>query len=241
MTASPVTRQRVISRDTCILGFTGTNYVKSMVFDATSLTPDSNGFYYVPAFSFVTPAVATDPTKIKVYQGLGTNVNAVQTVTITGTPTGGTFTLTYNGQTTAAIPYNASAAQVASALVALSNIASAANVATGGGALPGTPVTVTFQGLLGNQPQPVMTAVGSLTGGSSPAVSVATTTTGQTAEHIVGVFDNLEYDFFGNAVADDEAVPIYDQYTAFDTTKLNNWLQYGATARTALPTCTFQP
>ena len=45
----------------------------------------------------------------------------------------------------------------------------------------------------------------------------------------------------GNAVNDDEPVPIYDQYTAFDTTKLNNWLSYGVAAKTALPTCTFQP
>jgi hypothetical protein len=241
MPASQITRQRVVGRDTCIVGFTGTQYVKSMVFDATTLSPDSNGFYYVPAFSFVTPSVANDPTKIKVYQGLGTNVNAVQTVTITGAPTGGTFTLTYSGQTTAAIPYNATAAQVQAALVALSNIASAANVLGGGGALPATPVTVTFQSLLGNLPQAVMTAAGSFTGGTTPAVSVATTTAGQTAEHIVGVFDNLEYDFFGNAVNDDEPVPIYDQFTAFDTAKLKNWLAYGATARAALPNCTFQP
>lgn len=240
MPASPVTRQRVIDNSTCILGFTGTQLVLSCVFDATSLSPDSNGFYYVPKFSFVTPAVATDPTKIKVYQGLGTNVNAVQTVTITGAPTGGTFTLTYAGQTTAAIAYNASAATVQSALTALSNIA-AGNAVAAGGALPGTAVTVTFQGLLGNQVQPVMTATSSLTGGSSPAVTVATTTTGQTAEHIIGVFDNLGYDFFGNAVADDEPVPIYADFTSFDTTKLSNWLAYGATARTALPNCTFHP
>ena len=36
---------------------------------------------------------------------------------------GGTFTLTYNGQTTAAIAYNATAAQVQSALEALNNVA----------------------------------------------------------------------------------------------------------------------
>ena len=36
----------------------------------------------------------------------------VQTVTITGGPTGGTFTLTWGGQTTAAIAYNATAATV---------------------------------------------------------------------------------------------------------------------------------
>src|SRR5262249_41925037 len=48
----------------------------------------------------------------------------VQTVTLTGNPTGGTFTLTFSGQTTAAIAYNASAATVQSALQALSSIGS---------------------------------------------------------------------------------------------------------------------
>lgn len=240
MPGSPVTRQRVISRDTCILGFTGNMEVLSYVFDATTLVADSNGFYYIPDFSFVTPSVASDPTKIKVYQGLGTNVNAVQTITETGTPTGGTFTLTFNGQTTAAIAYNATAAVIASALELLGNIGTV-NITTGGGALP-TAVTVTFSGILGNQPVPVMTAnYAALTGGSTPAIAVATTTTGQTAEHIIGVFDHHGADFFGNAVADDEAVAIYNQFTAFDTTKLVNWMSYGAIARTALPTCTFQP
>src|SRR3954465_8763162 len=50
--------------------------------------------------------------------------NEVQTITVTGTPTGGTFTLTYSTQTTAAIAYNATAAAVQTALEALSNIAS---------------------------------------------------------------------------------------------------------------------
>ena len=45
-----------------------------------------------------------------------------QVVTLTGAPAGGNFTLTYNGKTTAPIPYNATAAQVDAALEALSTI-----------------------------------------------------------------------------------------------------------------------
>lgn len=107
-----------------------------------------------------------------------TGTSEVQTVTITGTPTGGTFTLTYAGQTTAPIAYNANAAAVQAALEALSNIG-AGNVVGAGGALPGTPVTITFAGALANQVIATMTADGSaLTGGTSPAVSVAKTTPG---------------------------------------------------------------
>jgi hypothetical protein len=104
--------------------------------------------------------------------------NEQQTITITGTPTGGTFTLTYNGQTTGNIAYNASAANVVTALEALSNIG-AGDVTATGGALPGTPVVVTFANALAGANQPLMTAnAAGLTGGTSPAVTVAETTPG---------------------------------------------------------------
>ncbi|MFY1588986.1 hypothetical protein ACN267_31350 [Micromonospora sp. WMMD734] len=108
----------------------------------------------------------------------GGSSEEVQTLTVTGTPTGGTYTLTYSGQTTAAIPYNATAAQVRTALEALSNIG-AGNVTTAGGAHPGTPITVTFTGTLANTNVAQMTAnSGGLTGGSSPTVTPTTTTAG---------------------------------------------------------------
>lgn len=136
-----------------------------------------------------------DSGKIGPYQAAGTA--EVQTVTITGAPTGGTFTLTFNGQTTAAIPYNATAAQVQSALEALSTIVPG-DILCAGGPLPATAVTVTFFGnLIGDQPQ--MTATGSFTGGTSPAVAVTTTTAGvagaadgrQTAANVVGINDTF--------------------------------------------------
>ena len=48
-----------------------------------------------------------------------TGTAGVQTVTVNGTPTGGTFTLTWNGYTTTAIAYNAAASAVQTALQAL--------------------------------------------------------------------------------------------------------------------------
>lgn len=100
----------------------------------------------------------------------------VQTATITGGPTGGTFTLTFSGQTTAAIAYNAAAAAVQSALAALSTIG-AGNVTVTGSA--GGPYTVDFVGTLANTDVAAMTASGaSLTGGTSPGVTIATTTAG---------------------------------------------------------------
>lgn len=102
----------------------------------------------------------------------------VQTVTISGTPTGGTFTLTYRGQTTAAIAYNAIASAVDTALEALTTIG-AGNVAVTGGPGPGTPYIVTFGGALTNTNIRPLTANSSgLTGGTDPDVSVAETTAG---------------------------------------------------------------
>lgn len=102
----------------------------------------------------------------------------VQTVAITGAPTGGTFTLTFSGQTTAAIPYNATATQVRTALEALSNV-NPGDVAVSGGTLPGTNVVVTFGGQYLGEDVAQMTASGTgLTGGTTPAVTVTTTTAG---------------------------------------------------------------
>jgi hypothetical protein len=104
------------------------------------------------------------------------DVSEVQTVTITGDPTGGTFTLTYAGQTTAGIAFNANAAAVQAALEALSNLAPG-DVTVGGGPGPATPYTVTFRAALGNVVQMTASAAG-LTGGTAPAVGVVTTTPG---------------------------------------------------------------
>lgn len=126
-----------------------------------------------------TGAVSVGETTAAAPTGTGSalGTNEVQTVTITGTPTGGTFTLTFKAQTTAAIAYNATAAAVQSALEALSTIG-AGNVTAAGGPLPGTAVNVTFVGNLGNTNVTQMTATSSLTGGTSPAVTVTTTTEG---------------------------------------------------------------
>lgn len=72
-------------------------------------------------------------------------VNEVKTVTIGNKPSGGTFTLSLDGQTTSGIAFNATAATVDSALEALSTIG-AGNVSVTGGPGPDTPYTVTFVG-----------------------------------------------------------------------------------------------
>lgn len=100
-----------------------------------------------------------------------------QSVTITGVPTGGTFTLTVEGSTTSAIAYNATAATVRAALEALPGLAPGDVTVTGSA---GGPYTVTFT--RGGGDVAAMTASGaSLTGGTSPGVTIATPTPGTSA------------------------------------------------------------
>lgn len=137
--------------------------------------------------------------------GLGTvaavtGTDEIQRITITGTPTGGSFTLTYTDPnsvvaTTAAIAYNATAAQVQAALEALTNIGTG-NVLAAGGPLPGSVVNITFQNNLSSTNVTAMTTTDSFTGGSSPASAITTPTSGVrgyiTSTQILGFSDEWE-------------------------------------------------
>jgi hypothetical protein len=116
----------------------------------------------------------------------GTSTNEVQTVTITGTPTGGSFILDFNGAPTGDIAYNAAASAVQTALQGLSTVG-AGNVTVSGSA--GGPYTVTFAGSLAAAQVPQMVAASNLTGGTSPAVNIATTTQG-TAGSLITITDD---------------------------------------------------
>lgn len=106
---------------------------------------------------------------------LSGGTNEVQSLAVTSA-SGGTFTLTYAGQTTAAIAYNAAAAAVQSALEALSNI-EVGDVVCAGGALGSAPVTITFEGNLAGLNVAQITTTSSLTGGGA-AATVTTSTPG---------------------------------------------------------------
>jgi hypothetical protein len=123
-----------------------------------SLTTVSSGGAGVPSHYVLNLGIPNGAT--------GASVTTVQTVSLMGSPTGGTFTLTYNGSTTSAIAYNASAATVQTAITALSSVGSGNAAVSGSG-----PWTVTFLNTSGVG-VPLMTATSSLTGGTSPYVSV---------------------------------------------------------------------
>lgn len=97
------------------------------------------------------------------YESAGVSQTADEwDVTISGTPTGGTYTLSVNGFATAGIAYNANAAAVAAAVNALSGVTGVSGVTASGTVKLVFPVAV------------VLSADGSnLTGGTDPDVTVA--------------------------------------------------------------------
>jgi hypothetical protein len=131
--------------------------------------------------------LAVDQTTInpgQAYLLLGTvmcriTTGAIIVVTETGVPTAGTFTATVTAggttTTTSALAQAATAAAVQAALVALTNVGAGGATVTGSN---GGPYTVTFATTLGL----VTMALGtnSLTGGTSPSVTLVNTTSGDT-------------------------------------------------------------
>ncbi len=113
---------------------------------------------------------------------MSVSANEVQTLTVTGSPTGGTVTATVvqpiTGQTlTLDLPYNATNANAQAAARAVLG----ANVTVTGGPLPGTPITFTFHNDFGSIPVNPMTVASALTGGTNPAAAITRTTVGSTA------------------------------------------------------------
>ncbi len=102
-------------------------------------------------------------------------VNDVQTITLNGGPTGGTFTVTFNGQSTAAQTYNVTTAALQTALQGLSSIGSGNVLVTG---TAGASYVLTFSGTLAGAPMPNVTVTSALSGGTNPTATVTHTTLG---------------------------------------------------------------
>ena len=105
-------------------------------------------------------------------------------ITSTTPPTAGTFTLTYGAQTTGTIVYNATAAQVQTALEALSSIGTG-NVLVTGGPGPNGTFRIEFRGTLANTNTTAITAtLTGLTGGSGHTFSATVVQEGGTVTDV---------------------------------------------------------
>ena len=111
----------------------------------------------------------------------------VQTLTLGGTPTGGTFRLSFKGSNTAAIAWSVTnatlIANISAALQALDTVG-AGGITVAAGTLTagiGT-VTLTYGGNLGVLSVPNVTVYNNSLTGTAPTVAVAETTPGVTAD-----------------------------------------------------------
>jgi hypothetical protein len=107
----------------------------------------------------------------------GGRSNEVQQFDLGGA-SAGTFTVTFDGETTGAINWDATAADVQAALEGLSNI-DPGDVEATGGPLPGTAVVLTFGGQHAGENVPEITIDGA--GLTGAAVTITTTTEGGSA------------------------------------------------------------
>ena len=131
--------------------------------------------------------VVSDKLDTALLVGHGAATSEVQTVTVNGSPTGGTFTLSFRGATTAGLAYNAAASAVQTALQGLATIGASNATVTGSN---GGPYTVTFAAALANTAVDEIVADGSsLTGGTDPSVTVVTTTEGEASNGITGLIN----------------------------------------------------
>lgn len=104
---------------------------------------------------------------------LTTKTDEEETITKSGTVTAGNFTITYSAQTTSAIDFDATAAEIQTALEALSNLAPG-DVVVSGGPISVAPVTIIFQGTLkGTDVTTITVDSTGLTGGGTYVVATA--------------------------------------------------------------------
>ncbi len=207
------------------------------------------GFYYDPADRPVAtvdigtspgtvyswPSSAPASTDTVLVSTTAYAADAVQTVRLTGSPTGGTFTLTFGGQTTSGIAYNASAATVQTAVQALASVGSGNALVT---AAPGGGWQVRFAGTLAGKYAAKLTVGGAgLTGGTSPAVAVAVVSAGgdagraQTATDPLGRVTRTYYDALGRVT---RTVENFTDGAVTDATDKTTDTAYNAAGRAGL-------
>ncbi len=120
---------------------------------------------------------------------IGAGTDEVQTITFSGVPTSGQFTLIFDGEETASIAWNDNAAAIQLALnnlIALSGVTVAGSYAAG--------FVVTFAGADGLQPQVDLTEAPGNTLDDGGAVSITIT------ETILGLLPNIDVPYEGESV-----------------------------------------
>lgn len=159
-----------------------------------------------------------------------TAANDVQTLTFGGTPTGGTFRLSFNGVETGNITFDTTAggaplaANIRAALEALPQVG-VGNVTVSSSL---TVPAVTFTGDLGSRWQPALVnTVNAMTSGTTATLSIAHTTPGRATGGLYRAYDDSQSDGTniakGVLVYPTTVTPDGRHYTGTDPTGLATW------------------
>lgn len=221
----PLAAQDVYMLQTDATGLTGgTTPTVTVAQSVQGVTSDPRFLVGSPAKpGTIVAKTGTTPNKVREYTGLG-GVAEIQTLTVTGVPTGGTLKLFYKGEA-AIIAFNSTSAQAQAVLDGLAELTVDGGVVVGGGALPGTPLTITFKELGARQTFVVDNA--GLTGGTTPAGAITKSTPGIDPEFIFGIVDGVE-EFIGNTPTADRDIAVYVTDLVINTNKLKNYTTYKA-------------
>lgn len=127
--------------------------------------------------------------------GVDGSTSEVQTLTLSGTPTGGTVTLGFkvNSTTTPAIVFNSSAAALQTALLAMP-LFTTGDVVVTGGPLPAVE-TLAFGGQYANAELPVLTISNGLTGGTAPTATLTRLAPAATSAALIPILGS-QFDYF---------------------------------------------
>jgi hypothetical protein len=186
-----------------VLAYGHNSYLKtSIVIDASTIGLNSDGVR-----ELLPGTLLTKNANNQYQRYTGTTTNNVQTV---DPPASGTYTLTYSGQTTGAIAFNATPAQVETAIEALSNVTDV-EVDTG----TGDNLLVTF---VDTASPALMTSTGATVAASSATI------VGVLCDHILVADGQQHSDVFSHMWE-------HDQY--FRTDRIVDWGTYGTAARAA--------
>jgi hypothetical protein len=127
--------------------------------------------------------------------GVDGGAASVQTLTLSGTPTGGNVTLGFktNSTTTPAIVFNSSAAALQTALLAMP-LFTTGDVVVTGGPLPAVE-TLAVGGQYANAELPVLTVTNALTGGTAPTATLTRLAPGATSAPLIPILGS-QFDYF---------------------------------------------
>lgn len=226
-----------------------TSVIDSVVLNSSGVAPDASGPYMNRRYLIAGTVLSKRPdATYEKYTG-ATDVagGQVQTVTLVGPPTGGTFALGLNGGTTGQLVYNITAANLATAIGGLPATVGgaaigAANVTvTLANDANGQPVyTVTFAAAVGRE-LPIMSSDGTLlVGPGNQDVIVAETQQYNPAgaQAVAGIlFDTVE--FADGSSRSDEPVAMLRRNCSFQSAKIVGFATNSAAITAALPSCEF--